>query len=170
MRGEKRESNKGFSLVELVVVVLIMAILAVALAPQVMKWVQNARNSADIQMRNRLTEYCKLALMNEDAFARVRDGEYELHVTKRSSGNLDFEYVDKSGPHNSSSVDITDPYWSYFLFTVGVDTLSEFEEQVEIKSSPSAGYTEVSIDINVYEWGYTVGELHGVENELLKIS
>ncbi|MCI5848904.1 MAG: type II secretion system GspH family protein, partial [Lachnoclostridium sp.] len=34
-----KKNNKGFSLVELIVVVLIMAIIAVALAPQVMKWV-----------------------------------------------------------------------------------------------------------------------------------
>lgn len=40
-----RENNKGFSLVELIVVVLIIAIIAVALAPQVMKYVGKARNS-----------------------------------------------------------------------------------------------------------------------------
>ena len=42
-----RKDNKGFSLVELIVVVLIMAIIAVALAPQVMKWVNNSRITAD---------------------------------------------------------------------------------------------------------------------------
>ena len=40
---DKKRNNKGFSLVELIVVILIMAVLAVALAPQVMKWVGNAR-------------------------------------------------------------------------------------------------------------------------------
>ena len=34
---EKKRNNKGFSLVELIVVILIMAVIAVALAPQVMK-------------------------------------------------------------------------------------------------------------------------------------
>ena len=42
-----KKDNKGFSLVELIVVVLIMAIIAVALAPQVMKWVENSRITAD---------------------------------------------------------------------------------------------------------------------------
>lgn len=41
-----KKNNKGFSLVELIVVVLIMGILAVALAPQVMKWVQKASESS----------------------------------------------------------------------------------------------------------------------------
>ncbi len=43
----KKRNNKGFSLVELIVVILIMAIIAVALAPQVMKWVGTSRTSTD---------------------------------------------------------------------------------------------------------------------------
>lgn len=43
----KKKNNKGFSLVELIVVVLILGILAVALAPQVMKWVDTAKKNSD---------------------------------------------------------------------------------------------------------------------------
>lgn len=43
----KKKNNKGFSLVELIVVVLILGILAVALAPQVMKWVGTARENSN---------------------------------------------------------------------------------------------------------------------------
>ena len=42
-----KKDNKGFSLVELIVVILIMAIIAVALAPQVMKWVGKSAESTD---------------------------------------------------------------------------------------------------------------------------
>ena len=42
---EKARNNKGFSLVELIVVVLIIAIIAVALAPQVVKYVGTARDN-----------------------------------------------------------------------------------------------------------------------------
>lgn len=44
---KKKRNNKGFSLVELIVVVLIIAIIAVALAPQVMKWVGTSRENVD---------------------------------------------------------------------------------------------------------------------------
>lgn len=43
----KKKDNKGFSLVELIVVILIMAVIAVALAPQVMKWVGESKKSTD---------------------------------------------------------------------------------------------------------------------------
>ncbi len=62
----KKMNNKGFSLVELIVVVLIMAIIAVALAPQVMKWVENSRKSTDIENYNALVEACNVASTNED--------------------------------------------------------------------------------------------------------
>ena len=42
-----KKNNKGFSLVELIVVVSIMGIIAGALAPQVMKWVGTARTNSD---------------------------------------------------------------------------------------------------------------------------
>lgn len=41
-------SNKGFSLVELIIVIAIMAVLIGVLAPQYMKYVTNARVSTDV--------------------------------------------------------------------------------------------------------------------------
>lgn len=42
-------NNKGFSLVELIIVIAIMAILLVVLAPQYLKYVERSRNSTDLQ-------------------------------------------------------------------------------------------------------------------------
>lgn len=48
MRKE-RMNNKGFSLVELIIVIAIMAILIVVLAPQYLRYVERSRNSTDLQ-------------------------------------------------------------------------------------------------------------------------
>ena len=48
MKKEKM-NNKGFSLVELIIVVAIMAILIAVLAPQYLKFVERSRKSADMQ-------------------------------------------------------------------------------------------------------------------------
>ncbi len=44
----KKLNNKGFSLVELIIVVAIMAVLIAVLAPQYLKHVETARQSADL--------------------------------------------------------------------------------------------------------------------------
>ncbi len=45
---EKKLNNKGFSLVELIIVIAIMAVLIGVLAPQYLKYVERSRQSADL--------------------------------------------------------------------------------------------------------------------------
>lgn len=44
---EKKMNNKGFSMVELIIVIAIMAVLVVVAAPQYLKYVERGRNSTD---------------------------------------------------------------------------------------------------------------------------
>lgn len=47
MKNEKKMNNKGFSLVELIIVIAIMAVLVAVLAPQYMKFVERGRMATD---------------------------------------------------------------------------------------------------------------------------
>lgn len=78
MKKFTKKNNKGFSLVELIVVVLIMAIIAVALSPQVMKWVGNARIAADNTSYNALVSNAQLAYANENVFTTCKGETYTV--------------------------------------------------------------------------------------------
>ena len=67
MRKE-RMKNKGFSLVELIIVIAIMAILAAALAPQLMKYIEKSRVSTDASTCSSIESCVNAALADEDAY------------------------------------------------------------------------------------------------------
>jgi len=94
----KKMNNKGFSLVELIVVVLIMAIIAVALAPQVMKWVENSRKSNDITNYNALVEAANIAGTSESVISSLGTGSAQVSfsATGVSIGNGDLESAMKA--------------------------------------------------------------------------
>lgn len=74
---KKKNQNKGFSLVELIVVVLIMGIITMALAPQVMKWVASARESTDARVKDNLKSVGQVAVADyESAGGTLADANY----------------------------------------------------------------------------------------------
>ncbi len=122
----KKMNNKGFSLVELIVVVLIMAIIAVALAPQVMKWVENSRKSTDIENYNALVLAANTASTNEDIIAAVKTANITISMTKTSTTTDDattgkkFEALLTENLPGWGATKITSGDWSSYTFKVTV--------------------------------------------------
>lgn len=76
---KRLERNKGFSLVELVVVVLIMGVLVAALSPQVMKWVNKSKESTDFQLADGLKSTAQVTIAEfESGGGTLADEDYNI--------------------------------------------------------------------------------------------
>lgn len=69
-----KKNNKGFSLVELIIVIAIMAILAGALAPALIKYINKSRRSADISNADTIRTACQTAMSDENAMVAISSG------------------------------------------------------------------------------------------------
>ncbi len=70
MKNEmKKKNNKGFSLVELIVVIAIMAVLMVVLAPAMLRYVEKTRVQKDESAVSEVANAAELALADEAIYA-----------------------------------------------------------------------------------------------------
>ena len=84
--NRKKKDNKGFTLVELVIVVAILAILVGILAPQYTKYVEKSRKAADASNLENLVTAFKTAA--SDGADTITAGTYGIQIkTKQSTGN-----------------------------------------------------------------------------------
>lgn len=67
-KTQKKLGNKGFSLVELIVVIAIMAVLVGVLAPTLIKNIEKSRESKDAQNIEQIKSSIEVALQDETAY------------------------------------------------------------------------------------------------------
>lgn len=127
----KKMNNKGFSLVELIIVVAIMAVLVGVLAPQYIKYLDKSKVGADKQLADNLRQAITTTIADPD----ITDG---LNATNALPKN---------------NVEMTDPgtskFWKEVYDIMGVASVSELKGKIKLEpSGVSIKYT-VGTDKNV---------------------
>lgn len=74
MKNEKKMNNKGFSLVELIIVIAIMAVLIGVLAPQYMRYVERGRAAADRDNIEAIVSALQVYAVDPNATSTLADG------------------------------------------------------------------------------------------------
>ena len=109
---ERKKDNKGFTLVELIIVIAILAILVGLLAPQYMKYVEKSRKSTDVSNLERLVEAVKVASADTDY--NIPAGTYEISI-KTSGTTIKASTTGTTNP-------ITDALKEYAGYTFTLNT------------------------------------------------
>lgn len=85
----KKMNNKGFSLVELIIVIAIMAILAAAIAPALIRYIDKSRKSNDVTAAKTIKTAVDTAMANETAnseIAELADGAILVEISDKAIG------------------------------------------------------------------------------------
>lgn len=128
----KKKDNKGFTLVELVIVVAILAILVGLLAPQYTKYVEKSRKAADVSNLDNIVQGFKVAAADSDY--TVQQGTYQIIM--KTSGTTITATPDANTPEGVAGAQWTDAIKEYtgYSFTSGTELTA-----VKLKSAKWTG-------------------------------
>lgn len=83
----KKTNNKGFSLVELIIVIAIMAILAGAIAPALIRYIDKSRKSNDVSAAKTIKTAVETAMSNELTYELLTEQSAAAATINDADGN-----------------------------------------------------------------------------------
>ncbi len=115
-----RKNNKGFSLVELIIVIAIMAVLIAILAPQFIKHVERSRETKDLQ---NIEEY-KTTIESIAADKEGLDADMEIKITTTGGTFVNVTDPELQKYGLKSTFELSSDKWKAFTWTYHADTYS----------------------------------------------
>ena len=103
---ERKKDNKGFTLVELVIVIAILAILVGILAPQYTKYVEKSRKSADATNMDELVKAVQVYAVDNAIVKKTDAITVTIQLTKDGIKGADTTNGDTATPGNLKDTDI----------------------------------------------------------------
>ena len=97
------KNNKGFSLVELIIVIAIMAILVGVMAPQLIKYIEKSKVSADTQLADSVHTAILTAMMDPEV---VNDTRYNNEISRYYTAQAVSGMTATGSPIASSALEI----------------------------------------------------------------
>nr|WP_288547693.1 prepilin-type N-terminal cleavage/methylation domain-containing protein [uncultured Blautia sp.] len=116
LKDRKKKDNKGFTLVELVIVIAILAILVGILAPQYTKYVEKSRKSADVNNMDEIIRALEVYYVDQGADSKLA-GDTTITITMPKDKTTAVSV--KAGDTNLT----TDDYIGQYLKNIGKITL-----------------------------------------------
>lgn len=156
MRGnEMKKNNKGFSLVELIVVIAVMAVLVVVLAPAYLRYVDKARLQKDVSAIGEVIQSIKVTAAEEDAIDAIptQDVSDRLKITTKVL------IAEETGAVSAKSLmENSDYFVSEVAATIGSNVVFKSEDfvkyGVELKVTRDDDY-KIYIAIEDFEYSDT---------------
>ena len=82
-----KKTNKGFSLVELIIVIAIMAILAAAIAPALIRYIDKSRRADDVTAAGTVLTGVQTAMADEDCYSEIQAGTGKRCIVSVKAGS-----------------------------------------------------------------------------------
>lgn len=148
MRKE-RMNDRGFSLVELIIVIAIMAILIVVLAPQYLRYVERSRNSTDLQNATTIVDAIQIYAADPQANPPITNADTGAIITVNENGtpstcpNAQMQAALTNAGVNIANIQCSSrTAWTGYTITVTVGTDGNVEFAYEGIGEATAGTFE----------------------------